>query len=119
MTAPVFDEIAIIGIGLIGSSLARAAAENGAASKISLFDQDDAVRATAGKLGLGTIHDSLEKAVAEADCVVIAVPVGAIEATTKALAPHLKPAAILSDVGSVKESAMAAMQAHCPAHVHL
>lgn len=119
MNEPVFDEIAIIGIGLIGSSLARGAAGAGAASKISLFDQSADVRAKAKELGLGEVHDTAEAAVASADCVVLAVPVGAIEPTTKALASSMKPGAILSDVGSVKESALNAMQAHCPAHVHV
>jgi cyclohexadieny/prephenate dehydrogenase len=119
VTGATFEEIAIVGIGLIGSSLARAAKETGAASKVSLYDRSEAVRDTASSLGLGDVSDSLAETCRSADCVLLCVPVGAIEETMRDIAPHLKPGAIMTDVGSVKESALNAMQAHCPAHVHL
>ncbi|MEM5516087.1 prephenate/arogenate dehydrogenase family protein [Henriciella sp. AS95] len=119
MSPATFDEIAIIGIGLIGSSLARAARETGAATKVSLYDANEEVRSTASRLGLGHVCDDLKSVCQSADCVLLCVPVGAIEATMQEIAPYLKPASIITDVGSVKESALTAMQAHCPAHVHL
>ena len=119
MSEPVFGHLAIVGVGLIGSSLARAAKETGAASQVSLFDASDDVRARLRKLDIGAVHDTLEACCSQADCVILCVPVGAIEATTQQLAPSLKPGAILSDVGSVKESALSAMQPHCPRHAYL
>ena len=119
MIRPVFDRIAIIGAGLIGSSIALAARENGAADKIAIYDANEDVRRRAGQLGLGEVCDTPAAACSDADCVILCVPVGAIESACEALAPSLKPGAILSDVGSVKEKALSAMQAHCPEGVHL
>ncbi len=119
MIRPVFDRIAIIGAGLIGSSIALAARENGAAGKIAIYDANEDVRRRAGQLGLGEVCDTPAAACSDADCVILCVPVGAIESACEALAPSLKPGAILSDVGSVKEKALSAMQAHCPEGVHL
>ncbi|WP_084421139.1 prephenate/arogenate dehydrogenase family protein [Henriciella litoralis] len=119
MTAPIFDQIAVIGIGLIGSSIALAARESGAARKVSLFDRDADVRKRAKKLRLGEVCDTAEAACDGADCVILCVPVGAIGETTKQLAPALKAGAILTDVGSVKESVLGEMQAHCPDKVFL
>ncbi|MCZ4296633.1 prephenate/arogenate dehydrogenase family protein [Henriciella marina] len=119
MIKPVFDRIAIIGAGLIGSSIALAARENGAAGKIAIYDADEDVRRRAGQLGLGEVCETAAIACADADCVILCVPVGAIEAACEGLASSMKPGAILSDVGSVKEKALAAMQAHCPEGVHL
>ena len=119
MIKPVFDRIAIIGAGLIGSSIALAARENGAAGKIAIYDADENVRRRASQLGLGEVCDTAAIACANADCVILCVPVGAIEAACEGLVSSMKPGAILSDVGSVKEKALAAMQAHCPEGVHL
>lgn len=118
MSAIVFKKIAIIGAGLIGTSIARAAAK-GAADTVCLYDTSPDVCARADALGLGEICDSPASAVESADCVLLCVPVGAIGSATEAIADHLKPGAILTDVGSVKVAAQETMAAHCPADVHL
>ena len=119
MTAPVFETIAIIGAGLIGASIARAAASFGAAGKIRLYDADEGVRARARALAIGDVCQTAPEAVKEADCIILCVPVGALGSATKNIAPHLKTGAILTDVGSVKAAAREAMAAHCPETVHL
>ncbi len=111
-----FDRIAIIGIGLIGASIAHAAREAGAAKSVALFDADEGVRKRARQLGLGDVHDDAAAAVTNADLVILATPVGAVDAASRAVAPALKPGAILTDTGSVKGAVIAAMQAHAPAH---
>lgn len=117
--AIVFDRIAILGIGLIGASIARAARENGAANTICLYDANSAVRQRARELGLGEMFDDAEKAVANAEMVVLAVPVGAMGAAAAACAPGLKTGAIVTDVGSVKRAVVEAVAAVLPAYVHL
>ncbi|MEQ8557630.1 MAG: prephenate/arogenate dehydrogenase family protein [Henriciella sp.] len=119
MPGPVFDRIAIIGAGLIGSSLALAAREFRAAKTVVLYDSSEDVRKRAAALELGDVADTLETACSGADCVILCVPVGAIGETSKALAAYLKEGAILTDVGSVKERALEAMLEQCPAGVHL
>jgi cyclohexadieny/prephenate dehydrogenase len=97
-----FEQIAIIGIGLIGSSVALAAAEHGAAGLVTLFDQDGDVRRRAAGLELGNVCDDVGQAVAGADLVILCVPSGAMGAAGALIAPYLKPEAIVTDVGSVK-----------------
>jgi cyclohexadieny/prephenate dehydrogenase len=98
----VFERIAVIGIGLIGSSIALAARESGAARAIALYDADPAVRQRARELSLGEVSDDAAEAVKHADLVVLCVPVGAMAATARASIGAMKPGAILTDVGSVK-----------------
>ncbi len=119
MSGPVFDRIAILGIGLIGSSIARASKASGAAGTAALFDTDPAVRERASELGLGEITATAEAAATGADCIILCVPVGALGTAAQSVSGALKPGAILTDAGSVKTSARAAMAAHCPAHAHL
>ena len=102
MTEPAFSRIAIVGVGLIGSSIARGAREYGAAGEIALYDADPDVRTRAGALGLGEIAPTLEAAVAGADCVILCVPVGALGGAAAGAVPAMKDGAILTDVGSVK-----------------
>lgn len=116
--APIFARLAIIGIGLIGSSLARAAAELNLAGEIVLTDRDKLVRARAGEIGLGLIAATATEAVAGADHVILCVPVGACGAVAAEIGPHLKHGAIVSDVGSVKGTVVEAMRPHLPGHVH-
>jgi cyclohexadieny/prephenate dehydrogenase len=101
MTA-VFNQIAIIGVGLIGGSIARAAIEKGAAGEIVLFDGNAEALKRAGEIGFGKPAASIEEAVANADAVFHCVPVGAMGATARASVHAMKPGAILTDVGSVK-----------------
>ncbi|MGB1180374.1 MAG: prephenate/arogenate dehydrogenase family protein [Candidatus Puniceispirillaceae bacterium] len=104
MTQP-YNHIAIIGIGLIGSSLALATKRILPDTHISLYDHADDVRAEAGQLGLGTeIHDQISAAVSNAELVVLAVPVGAMAEVMAELADSLKPDTVITDTGSTKRS---------------
>ena len=116
--AMIFDRIAIIGVGLIGASVARAAREHGAANTIALYDANPAVRERARELGLGEVFDDAEKAVAKAELVVLAVPVGAMAAAAAACARGLKVGAIVTDVGSVKQAVVDALAAVLPTYVY-
>ncbi|WP_300378222.1 prephenate/arogenate dehydrogenase family protein [Henriciella sp.] len=119
MAGPAFEKIAIMGAGLIGSSIAHAAREAGAARHVVLYDSSEDVRTRAAGLGLGDVVGTPAEACQDAGAIFLCVPVGAIAETTQAIAPHMSRGAILTDVGSVKESALSAMQDHCPAGVHL
>jgi cyclohexadieny/prephenate dehydrogenase len=115
----VFDRIAIIGAGLIGVSIARAAREFGAAASSALYDANETVRARIRDMRIGDVCDDAPAAAADADLVVLAVPVGAMGRAAAALAPALKPGAIVTDTGSVKGAVVDAVQGHMPAHVFL
>lgn len=119
-TRPLIAHLAIIGMGLIGSSLARAVRQAGLAASITAIDADDGVRAACARLGLADhVTADAGQGVQNADLVMLATPVGCFEAIAKAIAPQLKPGAIVSDVGSVKGQALAAIGPHLPAGVHL
>ena len=112
---PVFASVAIIGIGLIGSSIAHAARQMNLAGRIVLADRDPDVCARARELGLGdSVVATAREAAADADLVILCVPVGACGAVAEEIAAALKPGAILSDVGSVKNSVVEAVQPHLP-----
>ena len=115
MSGPVVQRLAIIGCGLIGSSLARAARAKGAAAEIVIHDASEAVRARVVELAMAdhVIADPVE-AVRGADLVILATPPAAIGPAALALAPGLEAGAILSDVGSVKGSVSEAMAAAAP-----
>ena len=107
------SRISIIGLGLIGSSLARALPD----ALVVGHDVDEAVRRRARDLGFcNEIKESLAEAVAEADLVILAVPVGATAAVAAAMAPHLKAGAVISDVGSSKAGVLADLAAALPGH---
>ena len=107
--------LAIVGLGLIGSSIARAARTYGLSERIVAIDADPGVLERVRALGIADhVTASLGEGVAEADLVILCVPVGAIGTVAAELAPHLKPGAILSDVGSVKGSVVAAVMPHLP-----
>lgn len=119
MTDAVFPRLAIIGIGLIGSSIARAARLNGLVDKIAISDLSPVILKRAEELALGdSYHASAGDAAADADLVIACVPVGAAEAVAEAIGPRLKPGAIVSDVGSVKSSVVRQMKPHLPDNVH-
>ena len=118
--APIVDRLALIGLGLIGSSIARAARRRGVATTIVAGDADPAVRARVAELGLADeVAPTLSEAVRGADLVIFCVPVGADEAVAREVGPHLKPGAIVSDVGSVKSAVIGAIAPHLPAGVSL
>jgi len=116
---PVFDRLCLVGIGLIGSSIAHAARAAGLVREIVACDADAGVRARVVELGLAD-HVEADPAVAAkgADCVILCVPVGAAGALAERIAPVLKPGAILSDVGSVKGVVLREAGPHVPAGVH-
>jgi cyclohexadieny/prephenate dehydrogenase len=107
--------VAIIGIGLIGSSIARGAAER-LGCTVTLYDHDDAVRARAAEIGLGTVTETADEAVKDADLVVLSVPVGVMGAAARSIAGALKQGAIVTDTGSVKAAVVTAAAKEIPAH---
>jgi cyclohexadieny/prephenate dehydrogenase len=117
LVEPIFEELAVIGVGLIGSSIARAARHRRAAGRIVLADRSIETLERAKALRLGDlVTDDLARAVAHADCVILCAPVGANEAIGRAIAPALKQGAIVSDVGSVKSAVVAALEPIVPKH---
>lgn len=120
MIRPLVPLLAIIGAGLIGSSLARAAREKHLAGTIVVADADPGVRERVRALGFAdAVTQSAAEAAQDADIVIACVPVGASGAVAAEVGPVLKPGAILSDVGSVKASVVDAMAPFVPAHAHL
>tara|TARA_R110002110_G_scaffold85816_4_gene223879 strand:- start:222022 stop:222993 length:972 start_codon:yes stop_codon:yes gene_type:complete len=116
----IFDRVTIIGIGLIGSSVAQAIRANGLAGHVACHDADGDVRARAEALDIvDSMHADIMSAVDGADLVVVATPVGACGAVAGAMSGHLKQGAIVTDVGSVKGSVITAMAPHIPDGVHL
>ncbi len=109
MAEPVFDKIAIIGIGLLGASIAHAVKAFGGAGEVTLYDCGEDVRARAAKIVPGTVHSEIASGVAGADAVFLCTPVGVAGEVTAQVAPHMKRGAILTDVGSVKAAPAAAM----------
>ena len=119
MSGFIYEKIALIGIGLIGSSLARAIRQKGLAREISIATRSAETLETARKLDLGdTYTTSSAEAVENADLVIVSVPVGASGAVAKEIAGSLKPGATLTDVGSTKASVIAQMEPHVPEGVH-
>ena len=119
MSDAVFDKIAIIGIGLLGSSIAHAVTAYGGAGQVALWDVSEDVRQRAGRVLHGAVCDTAEDAVSGADCVILCTPVGVLSEVTEAISNALLPGAVLTDVGSVKAKAADDMAAHCPPGVHL
>lgn len=114
-----FRRLALIGIGLIGGSIARKARQDGLVEHIAISTRRSETLDRARELNLGDSYylDPAE-AVRDADCVIVCAPVGASEAIAQAIAPHLKAGAIISDVGSVKGDVVKQMQPHLPEAVH-
>jgi cyclohexadieny/prephenate dehydrogenase len=119
MSTVLFDKIALIGIGLIGGSIARDARKRGLARHIVAATRSAETAAKANELKLADhCGTDLAAAVKDADLVIVCTPVGACGAATKAIAESLKPGCIISDVGSVKQAVIADMKPHIPAGVH-
>jgi cyclohexadieny/prephenate dehydrogenase len=116
---PLFRRLALIGLGLIGSSIARGARRHGLAKQIVGTAPSPETRATALKLGLvDRVYPDAAAAVAGADLVIICAPLGAYGQIGRAIAPALAKGAILSDVGSVKVSVIRDLQPLAPPGVH-
>ncbi len=119
MSQPSFDRIAIIGVGLIGSSIARAARAQGAIREIVATARSPETRKRVAELGLADkVVETNGEAVEGADLVIVCVPVGTCGAVAKEIGPHLKPGAIVSDVGSVKGAVIRDMRPCLPEQVH-
>lgn len=113
-------KLALIGLGLIGSSIGHAAKRANLVGNIVGYARSAETRDAA--LGIGFVDqvcDTAAEAVKDADLVILCTPVGTIEAITKEIAPHMKSGAVLSDVGSVKASVVAQARPHLPEGVHL
>ena len=117
--APHFKKIALIGFGLIGGSIARAAREQGLAGEIVTTARSAKTRARVSELGIvDSVVETNAEAAEGADLVILCIPVGACGAVAQEIAPHLKPGAIVSDVGSVKGAVVREMAPHLPASAH-
>lgn len=117
---PRLERIAILGLGLIGSSLARAIRARLPAVQLAGHDADETVRARVAELALvDTLHADAADAVRHADLVLLAVPLGAMAGLGGAIAPALAPGAIVSDVGSSKQAVLDQLLPLLPPHVHL
>jgi cyclohexadieny/prephenate dehydrogenase len=119
MSKPLFDTIAIIGPGLIGSSIMRAARAQGAVRTIVTSARSAETRQRVVELGIADkVVETNAQAVEGADLVIVCVPVGVCGAVAKEIAPHLKAGAIVSDVGSVKGAIVRDMGPHLRDNVH-
>ena len=117
--APLFKRVALIGFGLIGGSIARAARAQGLAGEIVATARSARTRARVSELGtVDRVVETNVDAVKDADLVILCIPVGACGPVAREIAPHLKPGAIVSDVGSVKGAVVRDMAPHLPAGVH-
>ncbi|MGB3281108.1 MAG: prephenate/arogenate dehydrogenase family protein [Pseudorhodobacter sp.] len=115
----IYEKVALIGLGLIASSMALAMRQRGLAVSISGHAKSPETRETALELGLcDAVYATAAEAVESADLVVLAVPVGAMEAIATEIGPHLKPGATVTDVGSVKQAVIDAVAPHVPEGVH-
>ena len=116
---PLFETIAIIGIGLIGSSLCHVIRQRGIASNIIACDGAPTVVSRAHELNLADFYTTnLDTVAYRADLIILCAPVGAFAKITKGLAPHLKPGTIITDVGSVKTRVVEAVCPHLPSDVY-
>jgi cyclohexadieny/prephenate dehydrogenase len=116
---PIFNRVALIGMGLIGSSIARAARAQGAVRSIVATARTAATRRRVAELGIADqVVETNAEAVEGADLVIVCIPVGACGAVAREIGPHLAPGAVVSDVGSVKGTVVRDMSPHIPASVH-
>jgi cyclohexadieny/prephenate dehydrogenase len=110
-----FARVAIIGMGLIGSSLARAVREAMPTVQLAVSDASAAVRERVAELGIADdVADGAGAAVVDADLVILCVPVGAMAEVAAEIGPELAPDTVVSDVGSVKESVLKVLGAALP-----
>ena len=118
-TTPPFKRIALIGFGLIGGSIARAAREQRLAGEIVATARSAQSRARVEELGIvDRVVETNADAVKDADLVILCIPVGACGPVAQQIAPHLAQGAIVSDVGSVKGAVVRDMAPYLPDNVH-
>jgi cyclohexadieny/prephenate dehydrogenase len=114
-----FNRLALIGVGLIGSSIARAARVQNAVGAIVASARSPETRRRVAELGLADqVVETNAEAVEGADLVIVCVPVGACGPVAREVGPRLAPGAIVSDVGSVKAAVVRDMRPHLPEQVH-
>jgi cyclohexadieny/prephenate dehydrogenase len=119
VATPIFNKIALIGFGLIGGSIARAARAQGLAGEIVTTARSPKTRARVAELGIvDRVVETNIEAVAGADLVILCIPVGACGPVAQEIAEYLKPGAIISDVGSVKGAVVRDMAPSLPPGVH-
>jgi cyclohexadieny/prephenate dehydrogenase len=114
----IYGRVALIGLGLIASSMAHAMRAGGLAGEIVGYARSPETRAVARELFCDRVTETAAEAVAGADLVVLCVPVGAMGALAEEIGPHLKPGAVVTDVGSVKQAVVDAVAPHLPQGVH-
>ena len=114
----IYQRVALIGLGLIASSMAHAMRAGGLVEEIVGYAKSPETRAVAKALFCDRVTETAAEAVAGADLVVLCVPVGAMGALAEEIGPHLKPGAVVTDVGSVKQAVVDAVAPHLPAGVH-
>lgn len=115
----IYERVALIGLGLIASSMFWAMKRDGLAGEVTGYARTDATRDTARRIGLcDRVCDSVAEAVEGADLVVLCVPIGAMGAVAAEMAPHLAPGATVTDVGSVKREVIDAVGPYLPDNVH-
>jgi cyclohexadieny/prephenate dehydrogenase len=114
----IYRRVALIGLGLIASSMAHAMRAGGLVEEIVGYAKSPETRAVANALFCDRVTETAAEAVAGADLVVLCVPVGAMGALAAEIGPHLKPGAVVTDVGSVKQAVVDAVAPHLPAGVH-
>ena len=114
-----FDKIAVIGIGLIGASVAICAKNKKLAAHIASYDVSQEARAEAASLSIGDeICETITSCVAEADLIILAVPVGAMQSVMKEISKDIKQGAIITDTGSTKASVVRDVKPYVPEGVH-
>lgn len=115
-----YKKVALIGLGLIASSIFWSIRRGAPEVEVAGFARSEATRDTAREIGLcDRVCDTASDAVADADLVILCVPVGAMAGVMTEIAAHLKPGAVVSDVGSVKQAVIDAVLPAMPAGVHL
>jgi cyclohexadieny/prephenate dehydrogenase len=115
----IYQRVALIGLGLIASSMAHAMKQFGLAGEITGYARSAETRAIAAEIGLcDLVFDTAAQAVQGADLVVLCVPVGAMGALAEEIGPHLAPGATITDVGSVKGAVVEAVAPFVPEGVH-
>ncbi|MFD0986006.1 prephenate/arogenate dehydrogenase family protein [Methyloligella solikamskensis] len=118
MSQKIFENVAILGLGLIGSSLAHGLRDKGLASRVVGYDASEDVRARAEKLAFcDEIAATPEDSVKDADLVVLSMPVGATGEAAKSIAGALKPGVIVTDVGGVKSAVITKVEAALPEEI--
>jgi len=115
----IYQRVALIGLGLIAGSMAKAMRRDGLAGEIVGTARSPETREIVQGLGFcDSVVETAKQAVQDADLVVLAIPIGAMGAVAAEIGPHLKPGATLTDVGSVKQAVIAAVTPHIPENIH-